>query len=52
MGASRFSGWLPGIGRAGESEGAVANAMIECGWDRVVRSGEEVLKVIADLPVF
>jgi nucleoside 2-deoxyribosyltransferase len=32
--------------RAGEGEGAVVNAMIECSCDRIVRSKEELLEVI------
>jgi len=33
--------------RAGESEGAVLNATIECSCDRIVRSREEVLARIS-----
>ena len=32
--------------RAGESEGAKVNAMVECSCDRVVRSMDELLQVI------
>ncbi|MGA3114447.1 MAG: nucleoside 2-deoxyribosyltransferase [Syntrophobacteraceae bacterium] len=35
--------------RARESEGAVANAMIECSCDRVVRSREEQVETISQL---
>jgi len=35
--------------RAGESEGAVMNLMIECSCDRIVRSREELLEAIIDL---
>ena len=34
--------------RAGESEGAVVNPMIECSCDRVVKSQEELLETIID----
>ncbi len=37
--------------RAGECEGAVVNAMIECACYRIVRSREEFLKVVTDLLV-
>ena len=35
--------------RAGECEGAVVNAMIECSCDRIVRSREELLETISQL---
>jgi nucleoside 2-deoxyribosyltransferase len=35
--------------RAGESKGAVVNAMIECSCDRIVRSKEELMEGISDL---
>jgi hypothetical protein len=35
--------------RAGESSGAVVNAMIECSCDWVVRTREELLEAVSDL---
>jgi nucleoside 2-deoxyribosyltransferase len=35
--------------RAGESEGAVVNVMIECACDWVVRSREELMEVVCEL---
>jgi nucleoside 2-deoxyribosyltransferase len=35
--------------RAGESEGAMVNAMIECSCDRIVQSVDELLKMISHL---
>jgi hypothetical protein len=32
--------------RAGESEGAVVNAMIECSCDLIVRSREELMEAV------
>ena len=34
--------------RAGESEGAVVNAMIECSCDLIVRSREELMEVVCE----
>jgi len=34
--------------RAGESEGAQVNAMIECSCDRIVRNAEELMKVLIE----
>ena len=33
--------------RAGESDGAVVTAMIECACDRIVRSREELLETVS-----
>jgi len=34
--------------RAGESEGAVVNPMIECSCDRIVRSREDLMEVVCE----
>jgi hypothetical protein len=35
--------------RAGESEDAIVNAMIECSYDGIVRSGEELMERMSRL---
>lgn len=36
--------------RAGESGGAIVNPMIECSWDSIVSSKEELMEAIFHLP--
>lgn len=34
---------------AGESAGAAVNAMIECACDRIARSGDELVEILAEI---
>jgi hypothetical protein len=48
-GVQKIIGIRTDFRRAGESEDAIVNPMIECSCDRIVRSREELMERICDL---